>query len=59
MKLDFSNITLPFTAADLLSAGVGLLGVVGTFILLGLAFRIAPKLFALIGKAFSAGSGGR
>lgn len=57
MGLDFSGITLPFSAADLLSAGVALLGVVGTFVLLGLAFQMAPKLFAIIRQAF--GGGGR
>lgn len=55
--LDFSGITLPFSASDLLTAGVSLLGVVGAFILLGLAFNMAPKLFTLIRQAF--GSGGR
>lgn len=55
--LDFSGITLPFSASDLLSAGVSLLGVVGAFILLGLAFSMAPKLFQLIRQAF--GGGGR
>lgn len=59
MKLDFAGITLPFTAADLLSAGVALLGVVGAFVLLGLAFKVVPKLVSLIVGAFSrsAGSG--
>ena len=57
MNLDFTGITLPFSAADLLTAGVALLGVVGSFILLGLAFSRAPKLFQLIRQAF--GSGGR
>lgn len=54
MQLDFSSITLPFTAGDLLSAGVALLGVVGTFVLLGLAFRVVPKLVSIIVNAFSA-----
>lgn len=59
MNLDFSNITLPFTAADLLSAGVSLLGVVGAFVLLGIAFKVVPKLVSLIVGSFSraAGSG--
>jgi len=59
MKLDFTGITLPFTAGDLLSAGVALLGVVGVFVLLGLAFRVVPKLVSLIVNAFTAGGGRR
>lgn len=57
--LDFAGITLPFTASDLLSAGVGLLGVVGAFVLLGLAFAVAPKLVGLIVGAFKRASGGK
>ena len=57
MKLDFAGITLPFTAADLLSAGVALLGVVGAFVLLGLAFKVVPKLVSLIVGAFSRSAG--
>ncbi|MGF0472478.1 hypothetical protein ACQQ6W_23280 [Lysinibacillus fusiformis] len=59
MKLDFSGITLPFTPADLLSAGVALLGVVGLFVLLGLSFKVVPKLVSLIVNAFNAGGGRR
>lgn len=55
--VDFSGITLPFTANDLLSAGVGLLGVVGAFVLLALAFKVVPKLITLVVGAFrSSGS---
>lgn len=59
MSLDLSGITLPFTAGDLLSAGVALLAVVGAFVLLGLAFRVVPKLVSLIVNAFTAGGGRR
>lgn len=59
MTLDFAGITLPFTASDLLTAGVALLGVVGAFVLLGLAFRVVPKLVGLVVKAFTAGGGSR
>lgn len=58
MALDFTGITLPFSANDLLTAGVALLGVVGVFVLLGLAFKVVPKLISLIVGAFTA-SGGR
>lgn len=57
--LDFTGITLPFTASDLLSSGVGLLGVVGAFVLLGLAFAVAPKLVGLIVGAFKRAAGGK
>lgn len=59
MTLDFTGITLPFEAGDLLGAGVSLMGVVGAFILLGLAFLVAPKLFTLIRQAFNAGGSRR
>lgn len=54
-SLDFSGITLPFSANDLLTAGVSLLGVVGAFVLLALAFRVVPKLISLIVNAFRTG----
>lgn len=54
--LDFTGISLPFTAAQLLTAGVGLLGVVGAFVLLGMAFQAAPKLIQLIRGSFGSGA---
>lgn len=48
-KVDLPN---ELTAKNLLLAGVGLLGVVGAFILLGLVFRLMPKLIRLIREAF-------
>lgn len=51
MNIDFSGITLPFGAGDLLTAGVELLGVVGPFVLLGLAFIFAPYIITLIKTA--------
>lgn len=59
MQLDFAGITLPFSAGELLSAGVSLLGVVGAFVLLGLAFKVVPKLVSLVVGAFTAGGGRR
>lgn len=47
-SLDKSDLT----AANLLKAGVALLGVVGAFVLLGLAFRFVPKLVDLIRNTF-------
>jgi hypothetical protein len=51
--IDFSGVSLPFTVSDLLSSGNALLGLVGTFILLGLAFKFVPKIISLIGFAFA------
>lgn len=56
-SLDFTGITLPFTANDLLSAGVSLLGVVGAFVLLALAFKVVPKLISLVVGAFRTSGG--
>lgn len=39
-------------APNLLKAGVALLGVVGSFILLGLAFKLVPKLIHMIRTAY-------
>lgn len=55
MTLDLSGITLPFSAADLLNAGMALLGAVGAFVLLGMAFKVVPKLIGLIWKSFGTG----
>lgn len=41
-------------AENLLQAGVALLGVVGAFVLLGLAFRVVPKLIKTISTALAA-----
>lgn len=54
MKLDFTGITLPFTAGDTLSGGASLLTVVGPFVLLGLAFLVVPKIIKIIVGAFKA-----
>lgn len=53
MSLDFSGITLPFTAADLLTGGVALIGVVGSIVLLRLVFRVAPLIISLIDRALA------
>lgn len=57
MALDFSKITLPFSASDLLTGGVSLLGVVGTFVLLGMAFMVVPKLIKMIRGSFGSAKG--
>ncbi len=56
MAIDFSGVTLPFDVTDLVSSGSALLGLVGTFVLLGLAFVFVPKLINLIRKSFGTSS---
>lgn len=56
MGVDFSGISLPFTAADLLTSATGLLTVVGPFVLLGLAFVVAPYLINLVKGSARKGS---
>nr|WP_040402987.1 hypothetical protein [Alkalibacillus haloalkaliphilus] len=49
--VDFSGVSLPFDAGELLDAAMGLLGVVGPFVLLGLAIVFTPKIISLIRSA--------
>lgn len=58
MTIDFSTVTLPFSAADLLTSSAQLMGVFGGFILLGLAIVFTPKLIGLVRKSASSGGGG-
>lgn len=46
--IDFSGISLPFSITDLVRSGNGLLGLVGAFVLLGMAFVFVPKLIESI-----------
>lgn len=55
--LDFTGVTLPFSVNDLVGSGNALLGIVGTFVLLGMAFVFVPKLIGLIRNSFSAAKG--
>ncbi|MDQ0412896.1 hypothetical protein [Mesobacillus stamsii] len=48
----FTGVTLPFTPADLVGAGNELLGLVGTFVLLGMAFVFVPKIIRVIRSSF-------
>lgn len=49
--VDFSGVSLPFDAGDLLSSAMGLLGVLGPFVLLGLAVTFVPKIIGVIRNA--------
>jgi hypothetical protein len=55
--LDFTGVTLPFSVDDLVGSGNALLSLVGTFVLLGMAFVFVPKLIGLIRNSFSAAKG--
>lgn len=55
--IDFTGVTLPFTVGDLVSSGNALLGLVGTFVLLALAFVLVPKIIRLIRQAFGTSKG--
>lgn len=52
--IDFEGVTLPFNVTDLVGSGNALLGLVGGFVLLALAFVFVPKLITLIRQSFSA-----
>jgi hypothetical protein len=51
MSIDFTGVTLPFDASDLLTSSMGLVGVVGGFVLLGLAVVFVPKIISVIRSA--------
>lgn len=46
--IDFSGVSLPFNVGDLLSSAMGFLGIVGPFVLLGLAIVFVPKIIRVI-----------
>ena len=54
--IDFSGVTLPFNVTDLVGSGNALLGLVGAFVLLGMAFVFVPKLIKLIRHSFGSAS---
>jgi len=56
-SVDFSGVALPFSVTDLISSGSQLLAWVAGFVLLGLAFALAPKFISLIVGAFKRGAG--
>lgn len=55
--IDFSGVTMPFDVADLLQSAMGLIGLVGPFILLGIAIMFAPRIVNFIKGTI--GKGGR
>lgn len=47
-SVDLSGISLPFSIGDVLTAATDLLGVVGPFVVVGIALLFAPKIIALL-----------
>ncbi|CDQ42109.1 hypothetical protein [Virgibacillus salexigens] len=55
--IDWTGLSMPFSVTDLVASGNGLLGFIGSFVLLALAFVFVPKMIALIRNSFSAARG--
>ena len=53
--VDFSGVSLPFSVNDLISTGMSLIGLVGPFVLIGLALIFAPRFIGFIKKSFGSG----
>lgn len=51
--IDFSGVTVPFSVNDLLQSSMGLVGLVGTFVLLGIAIGFAPRIVNFIKGAIT------
>lgn len=50
---DISDLEIPVTPGDVIETGSQLIGIVSSFILLGLSFIFAPKLIKFIRQSFS------
>lgn len=48
MGINFAGIELPFQPGDLLSSGMGLVGVISGFVLMALSFVIVPYVIHLV-----------
>lgn len=53
--LDLTGVSLPFTVTDMVTAGMSLLGLVATFVLLRLAFTFVPRMVSMIVSAVAGG----
>lgn len=53
--VDLSGVTLPFTVADMVTAGMSLLGLVAGFVLLSLAITFVPRFIAMIRSSWASG----
>jgi hypothetical protein len=56
MTIDWTGVTLPFTAGDVLTSSMGLIGVVAGLIVLALVFPLAGKFVAMIKSALASRS---
>lgn len=54
--IDFSGVTMPFSVNDLLNSTMGLVGLVGSFVLLGVAIAFAPRIVSFIKGAITSRS---
>ena len=48
MGIDFSGVSLPFDVSELLTTSMGLLKILGPFVLLAIAFPVVSKLMGSI-----------
>lgn len=56
MAIDFTGVTLPFTASDVLTSTMGLIGVVASLVILGIVVGFAPRLVSFIKSAITSRS---
>lgn len=53
--VDLSSVSLPFTVADMVTAGMALIGLVAGFVLLSLAFQFVPRFISMIRSSWGGG----
>ncbi|WAI30002.1 hypothetical protein [Staphylococcus aureus] len=53
--LDLTGVKLPFSVGDVVTGSMSLVGIVAGFVILGLAFKIAPKFISLFLNSFRTG----
>jgi hypothetical protein len=54
--LDLTGVKLPFSVGDVVTGSMALsVGIVAGFVILGLAFKIAPKFISLFLNSFRTG----
>jgi len=51
----FSGITLPFEGSEMLAAAFDFIGLLGPFILIGLAIALTPRIVSVIKNAVGRG----
>lgn len=51
----FDSVTLPFQASELLTSAMGFIGLLGPFVLLGIAIALTPRIIAVIRGAVGRG----